>query len=737
MKFAFLRPFLGPFLRQKESSPPPFQEVAAPASAPERLSSVLTDVLGQEQAAGSAGAPAQDEFDPSPSPDKLNVGAGLAEAKRSALDAAERLMALADADTARVIASLARQLDAQTCRVAFVGQVKAGKSSLVNVLVEQLDFLPADINPCTAVITRLNFGVPGRPQSGALFTFFSHEEWRRFSLGGRTRELTDRLFPDFNWQVFESYVKAIEERAREKHGAALEDLLGREHYYEEVRVDTLRRYVGAEHPDPETAEEGAEGEFSDITKSADIFLDLGAFSFPTIVIDTPGVNDPFLVRDEITRQSLEAADICVVVVTARQPLSAADLNLLRTLRGLEKDRLIIFLNKIDELNGGAEVLHEIRRRVSATLKQEFPSAHIPLIFGSAELARKALSRHVAGPLSEDGSALPADDWEAAILQLPSEDEIAEIVEAEASYSKSGLLPLSKAISDMINAGPAGDMIRMATRLIEAVSRNLIVWLEIKADLLHGVTLDPRQAEGELDAVAKLRRELAAKFDAFSAKLDALHDEKVRFIKQKLASAVDAYIPAALAASTDDAAAQAGRLDVRLRMRLETVFLDAVEDVRNSLMTEQEALKSELSRLLDASRLRGEPAIILGQPLVFSPSLVALSEPAALGFAAHLARFAGTPAYGEEGSASLRDLVVADFAPIIEELAREASRVFQEGVASFANQAQCLTFGPMDMVIKDASRALEETLTASPEVVEKAIQGTRQTVSDLKFILEVQ
>ena len=265
------------------------------------------------------------------------------------------------------------------------------------MLVEQPDLLPANINPCTAVVTRLSFGVPDKPQSGALFTFFNREEWRRLSLGGRTRELTDRLFPDFNWEVLRTQVKAMEDRAREKLGDSFEELLGKEHLYEEVQPDLLVRYVGAEHPDAESLAERAEGKFSDITKSADIYLDLGAFSFPTVLIDTPGVNDPFLVRDEITRQNLEAADICVVVVTARQPLSATDINLLRMLRGLKKNRLIIFINKVDELRGGEEVLEEIGRQVSSTLKREFPSAHIPVVFGSAAYAHKALNRGVEGP----------------------------------------------------------------------------------------------------------------------------------------------------------------------------------------------------------------------------------------------------------------------------------------------------------------------------------------------------
>jgi GTP-binding protein EngB required for normal cell division len=737
MKFTFLAPFLGPFLRQQKVSSPASVGDTSPVPQPEAVSKVLRGVLSDEETPDPEAKPRQSEFRPAPSPERLNVGAGLADAKRRVLEAAEELIALADTNTARTIASVARQLDGQTCCVAFVGQVKAGKSSLINVLVEQLDFLPADINPCTAVITRLYFGVPGKPQSGTLFTFFSREEWHRFSVGGRTRELTDRLFPDFDWEVFKNQVRAMEERAWKKHGPSLEDLLGKEHFYEEIRADSLVRYVGAEHPHPESAAEYTEGEFSDITKSADIFLDLGAFSFPTIVIDTPGVNDPFLVRDEITRQNLEAADVCVVVVTARHPLSAADLNLLRTLRGLNKDRLIVFINKIDELNGGEEILYEIRQRVISTLRQEFPASDIPVILGSAAFAHKGLSTHV-GPLSPDGEDLPADDWEAAILQVPSEDEIAEIVEAETSFERSGLLTLSNTISDMISAGPAGDMVSDATSLIETVSRNLIAWLEIKADLLCRVSLEPGQVEEELGVIAALREELGARLNAFSEQLDAIHTQKTGVIKQRLSSAVEAFVPQVLASSANgDITAQAGQIDVKVRMRLETVFLEAIQEVRDSLANELEVFHAELSGRLEASGLNGNPAVILGQPIAFSPSLAPLSEPAALGLAAHLTKLGATPAYGDGGSADLAGLVVADFAPIVEKLAAEASRVLREEISSLVGQTGDLTFGPMDMVIEDVSLALPEAQTTPPGDPEQGLLAVHETMSQLRLILEPQ
>lgn len=750
MKLPLLGPLLSPFLGQKAAQPAASSADAAcpvpqaaqnhesaktpcPAPPPETGSKLLKGVLDEapapEPVAGTRGS----EPDPVPLSQRLSVGARLDDATRRTLENAARLVALADGETAQAISMVAEQLRKQACCVAFAGQVKAGKSSLINILVERPDFLPADINPCTAVVTRLNFGVADKPNSGALFTFFSREEWRRLSLGGQTRELTDRLFPDFDWEILKSQVAAMEERACEKLGPSFEELLGKTHFRKEVDANSLVRYVGVGHPDAQSPSECAEGEFSDITRSADIFLDLGAFTFPTILIDTPGVNDPFLVRDEITRQNLDAADICVVVVTARHPLSATDLNLLRMLRGLKKDRLIVFVNKSDELKGGEEVLQEVERRVSSILRKEFPGTNIPVIFGSAALARQALSGGSADPLLSNGTdAYPLNE-DAARLRWPSLKDIANKARADELLSRSGLLSLASAISAMMDCGVIADEIRSATRLIEAVGRNLIAWLEIEANLLLLLPHEAGRTENELEAIAQLREELAGEFDSFSARLDAVHAQKVSLIKQKLSSAVHAFISEGLASLPEgDPATQASEIDVKLRMRLETTFVNAIEEIRSWLVNEQKILESQLFCLIEASSLTGNLKIILGQPLAFTPSLAALSEPAALGFTAHLRGLAGAPTCRQDQKVSLASLIVTDFSPIIERLGDEATKVFQERSCAFVSQAKALTFGPIDMVIKKVSLALAEAETQGARDVETNIRAIHEAITKLRL-----
>ncbi len=216
------------------------------------------------------------------------------------------------------------------------------------------------------------------------FTFFGRDEWHQLvNGGGQIRELTRRLVPGFEVDLLNAHVQLMQRRSEQRLGSALEGLLGTKHSFPELSREIIERYVCSGLIGAADLSGQSKGLFSDVTKSADLYFDLGSFGCATTIIDTPGTNDPFLVRDEITRRALESADIYIVVLTARQPLSTADLALLRILRGLHKDRIIVFINRIDELGNPAEDTPLIMQHVRRGLQREFPGVELPIVAGSA------------------------------------------------------------------------------------------------------------------------------------------------------------------------------------------------------------------------------------------------------------------------------------------------------------------------------------------------------------------
>jgi hypothetical protein len=153
-----------------------------------------------------------------------------------------------------------------------------------------------------------------------------------------------------------------------------------------LSTELLKRYVSSDLSDTSTEETEV---YSDIVKAADLYFTSNDFGFPTTIIDTPGTNDPFLIRDEIARRALESAHVHVVVLTARQAISTADLSLLRVLQGLRKDRIAVFINRIDELNDIASDVPAIVQHVRNSLRRELPTLELPVVAGSAYWANTA------------------------------------------------------------------------------------------------------------------------------------------------------------------------------------------------------------------------------------------------------------------------------------------------------------------------------------------------------------
>ena len=282
---------------------------------------------------------------------------------------------------------LRQRLDDWAARVAVIGQVKAGKSTFLNAFIHQHDFLPSDVNPWTSVVTNIRVNLPQDPPSGARFEFFAEDDWEEIINGGsKIRELTEQLLPGFDTELLRKQSEEMRERAHRRLGRHYHTLLGNYHEYEFLSPDLLKRYVCAGPGSDAGLEREALGRYAALTKVANVYMRLPEFQVPTIITDTPGVNDPFLVRDEFTCRSLDNSDVFVVVLSAHQPLTDVDIALIRILAKQESKDVLIFVNRIDELDDYSVEVPRVMDDVSRRLRAAIPEIEFRMVAGSAYLA---------------------------------------------------------------------------------------------------------------------------------------------------------------------------------------------------------------------------------------------------------------------------------------------------------------------------------------------------------------
>ena len=405
----------------------------------------------------------------------VRITSRLGDMKRRVLELGEDLQSAIHSRIGVFVNSLLSELESHSCRIAVIGQIKAGKSSLINALIRRPDLLPTDINPSTAVITKLYFGAPAERNNTALFQFFSDDEWERIMSGGRAGAMTMERNAAITPDQLEEPLEELRKRAELRLGAQYQSLLGKHHLFSSVTDGLLERYVSAGDYGDGSSDQGDGRHFSDITKTAEVFLEGQPLGYPSVVIDTPGVNDPFLVRDEITHGNLGEADIYLVVLTAQQPLSKSDLALLRMLKGLQKDRIIAVVNRIDLVNMASGEADRLAAYVRASLKREFPHAEIPVILASAHWGNIALTgeaHEIKAMLSSSFADYAADmarrgeiGFERPQSEWPPERA------AKLLYRASGIPAIVSAISQLIGHSVTAERLLPAASTLGAIAEN--------------------------------------------------------------------------------------------------------------------------------------------------------------------------------------------------------------------------------------------------------------------------
>lgn len=217
-------------------------------------------------------------------------------------------------------------------RLGVVGQIKAGKSTLINALLfGGKEILAKAATPMTAALTFLTYAEKPR----MTVKFFTREEWGNV-IETAERDGEGEDIEAARWQVKQLQALGLEGclgRADEVQTTErLEDLVG-----------LLDEYVGAN------------GRYSPAVASLTLHLPIPALREIDLV-DTPGLNDPIPARSMRTRRELGLCDAVLLLSYSGRFLDASDLQLMAQHLPYEGVRHCVLLGtKLDS------VLMDVRR----------------------------------------------------------------------------------------------------------------------------------------------------------------------------------------------------------------------------------------------------------------------------------------------------------------------------------------------------------------------------------------
>jgi hypothetical protein len=656
------------------------------------------------------------------------IGAELENLRRELVGCGRELQNAKPFRGGSFVDDMLRVLGRLTCRIAVIGQVKAGKSTFINGLVRIPGLLPTDVNPWTTAVTHLHFGrTDAPPNVAAEFTFFDSNEWDQLARGGgHIRELTQRLVPGFEPELLQKHVEAMRRRSEERLGATLRTLLGKKHAFPQITSEVLERYVCSGLPSTGSEHKGI---YSDIVKSADLYFSNNEFGFPTTIVDTPGTNDPFLVRDEITRRALESADIYVVVLTARQALSSADVALLRILRGLHKERIAVFVNRVDELSDLARDVRPIVEHVQAGLGREFPTVEIPVVAGSAYWAEVA----IRGEAQEIERALtPKVKAYAEMLEQSSnvQRERRGSGAAEAAETLllcAGLWPLCQVLAHLTLDSHTGRVLTQISRSFSELGRVGQSAAQHEVDLLEneetsGAALGQQQGEIELRAVdaevkenERLTITLQSLLGDLQNRTDQLIETHATRIVETLRDVVQGFSEAECEnlrhALAEGHRGRVWRSDATLlRQNLEEYFVKAYREAEQEIGKLEQHIFPKLKQLLGRYRPQWDHSDEYANELAAGlPLLTALSKVVALDLGEPWWKHWWTRDRSAAGQvAELDGLIRREFYPIVDELADAAREHLKVRQAQTLQEANMVYMGLVEL-LKEQSRArLERT-----------------------------
>ena len=229
-------------------------------------------------------------------------------------------------------------LDNQKFSIGITGVMNAGKSTMLNALMGR-EILGSAVVPETANLTI----VKHNPTDNAKVFYWNQQEWDRILKSAEQLESmrdfvneTNRIFGD----ELKNYIRPVSR-------------------FDEVDINDLSSYTSAE----------SSGKKCNLVKYVELGSKLDFLSDGIEIVDTPGLDDPVIQREEITKEYISACDMMLHLMNVSQSATLKDVEfIIDALLYQNISKLLVVITRADTVS--KEQLEEVINYTKSSIERQ-------------------------------------------------------------------------------------------------------------------------------------------------------------------------------------------------------------------------------------------------------------------------------------------------------------------------------------------------------------------------------
>ena len=229
-------------------------------------------------------------------------------------------------------------LNTQKFSIGITGVMNAGKSTMLNALMGR-EILGSAVVPETANLTI----VKHNPTDNAKVFYWNQQEWDRIKKSAEQLESmrdfvneTNKIFGD----ELKNYIRPVSR-------------------FDEVDINDLSSYTSAE----------ASGKKCNLVKYVELGSKLDFLSDGIEIVDTPGLDDPVIQREEITKEYISQCDMMLHLMNVSQSATLKDVEfIIDALLYQNISKLLIVITRADTVS--KEQLDEVIKYTKSSIERQ-------------------------------------------------------------------------------------------------------------------------------------------------------------------------------------------------------------------------------------------------------------------------------------------------------------------------------------------------------------------------------